>query len=158
MKFETNTKDDLISFLESINVTETRTPGRGTALFDTTPGAIVYLYLRQGLSAGDITSGVAIACEPSKRAVISWLRNSNLNIWMFPDIQQGAGSNVYKVVADFDWPGSGMEWLGDEIAHIGKCLTAIVERGNNIDMMNRASRSTIGATLPQVTTQSRSPL
>jgi len=157
MKFETNTKDELISFLESINVTETTMPGRGTALFDTTPGAVIYLYLRQGLSAGDISNGIAIACEPAKRAVISWLRNSNLNIWMFPDIQQDGGSNVYKIVADFDWPSSGMQWLGDETIHIGKCLTAIVERGNNIDMVNRASRSTIGATLQHVTTHTRTP-
>jgi len=158
MKFETNAKDELIPFLESINVTETHTPGKGTALFDSTPGAIIYLYLRQGLDVNEISTGVAIACEQAKRAVISWLRNSNLNIWMFPDIQQDGGSNVIKVVADFDWPGSGMNWLGDETIHISKCLNAIVERGNHINMANRASRSTIGTAMPQRVFNSRSPL
>lgn len=157
MKYETNAKDDLISFLESVNVTETHKPGTGTALFDTTPGTIVYLYLRTGLATFAQSRGIAIACEPAKRAVIKWLENSGMNIWMFPEYQQDGGSNVIKVTADFDWPNSGFESHTDATFHIDKCMELIVGRANAADMAKRANR-TIGASMTiNLTGQSRAP-
>lgn len=145
MKYETNAKDDLISFLESVNVTETHTPGKGTALFDTTPGSIVYLYLRDGRNHAVTSTGIVIACELARQAVVKWLKGSGLNIWMFPEYVTDNGSTVVKVTADFDWPSSRFEWATDEVDHIGKCLTALVTRANEIDMIRKSSRATIGA-------------
>lgn len=145
MKYETNTKDDLIAFLESVNVTETHTFGKGSALFDTTPGAIVYLYLRDGMDHAVTSTGIVIACESARQAVIKWLKGSGINIWMFPEHFTDNGSTVAKVTADFDWPTSRFEWVTDQVDYISKCLTTVVNRANEVDMVRKASRATIGA-------------
>lgn len=145
MKFETNTKDDLISFLESVNVIETTMPGKGTALVDTIPGTIVYLYLRPGLGDFVTSKGIAIACEPARLAVIKWLERSGINIWMFPEYVQDGGSNVVKVTADFDWPAVGFDSHTAAVQYIDKCMNSIVGRANAADMAKRSSRVTIGA-------------
>lgn len=145
MKYETNNKDDLISFLKAVDVTEINEPGKGTALFDTKPGNIVYLYLRAGLHTHAVSKAIPIACEAAKLAVVQWLEKSSMNIWMFPNYEQDIRSNVIKVTADFDWPGSGFETHTAAVYHINECMELIVGRANAADMARKSSRVTIGA-------------